>query len=127
VGLLAGASTAIVIATIHFLSGFAFPAVVAYFGLGCVVIGLLHIPLLRTSIPLLRCALNAILVSGFALALVGIDGRGLELNLMTIGLCIFWMFTRAQLSSWDHERIQGCGHECGGKGERPNALKGRLR
>ena len=54
------------------------------------------------------------LVAGFALLLVVVDEIGsLELDLIFIGLCVFWMFTRIQLSSWDHERIcSGCGYRC---------------
>jgi hypothetical protein len=113
IGLLLGASTALILSTLHFVLGFTYPWA-AFIGLGCVVLGLIHIPLLRTGVPLLRTAFNAALVASFALVLVGVDEIGsLELDLIVIGLCVFWMFTRIQLSSWDHERIcRGCGYRC---------------
>lgn len=114
VGLLLGASTALVIATHHFVFGFTYPSRVAFVGLGCVALGLLQMPLLRTSVPSLRSAFNAALVAGFVLVLVGVDEIGsIQFDLVVVGLCVFWMFTRIQLSSWDHERIcRSCGYKC---------------
>ena len=114
VGLLIGASTALVVATLYFVFGFTYPPAAAFIGLGCVALGLLHVPLLRTGIPLLRSALNVGLVMGFALVLSAADKVGsLELDLVVIGMCVFWMFTRIQLSSWDHDRIcRSCGYRC---------------
>lgn len=125
-GLLVGASTAVVVATHHFVLGVHYPAVTAFVGLGCVAVGLLHLRLLRAGGPVLRFALNAALVMGFALVLVGVDSvRGPGFDLVVIGLCVFWMFTRIQLSSWDHERIcYSCGYRCE-KGA--TALRGRSR
>jgi hypothetical protein len=32
---------------------------------------------------------------------------------MAIGFCVFWIYTRIMLSSWDHDRIcRRCGHSC---------------
>jgi len=114
VGLLLGASTAIVLATLHFVYGFTYPPAAASLGLCLVALGLLHVPLLRISIPLLRSALNAGLVAGFALALATADEvGGSGLDLIVIGMCVFWMFTRIQLSSWDHEKVcLNCGYRC---------------
>ena len=125
IGLLLGASTALILSTLHFFSGFTYPWATSFVGLGCVVLGLLHIPLLRTSILILRTAFNLALVAGFALLLVGVDEIGsLELDLIAIGLCVFWMFTRIQLSSWDHERIcRGCGYRCVERGSMVLSLR----
>ena len=116
-GLLLGASTALVITTLHLVFRFTPPPVAAYIGLCCVVLSLFHIPLRITGIPLLRSIFNAVLVMGFSLVLIGVDNLGnFEFNLVVIGLCVFWMFTRIQLSNWDHERIcRVCGFRCEGK------------
>lgn len=113
-GLLIGASTAIVMATLHFVYGFTYPPMAAPLGLCLVAIGLLHVPLLRTNIPLLRFTLNAGLVAGFALTLTKADMvGGSGLGLIVIGMCIIWILTRIQLSSWDHDKICiNCGYKC---------------
>ena len=116
IGLLIGASMAFVIATLYFLFGFVYPSPVAFIGMACVAIGLLAVPLPRAGASPLWIAFNAALVVGFALILSAVDQvNGLKLDLFIIGMCIFWMFTRIQLSRWNHTRICrscGCRIEC---------------
>ncbi|KON31465.1 hypothetical protein AC482_00640 [miscellaneous Crenarchaeota group-15 archaeon DG-45] len=123
VGLLAGAASALVGATLHFVYGFTYPPPAPYIGLGLVALGLIHVPALRTNRPILRSFLNAGFVTGFALILVGaneVGGPGLAL--MVIGMNIFWMFTRVQLSNWDHEKIcLSCGYRCLAEKRGPDA------
>ena len=113
-GLLLGAFTAIVIASLHFLFDISFPPVTAFIGLGCVVLGLLYIPFQRTDFQLLRSVFNVVLVVGFSLVLTGVDMlSSFEFELVVIGLCVFWMYTRIQMSRWDHDRIcRVCGFRC---------------
>jgi len=113
-GILIGVCTALVITTLHFIFDIPFVAATAYIGLGCVVVGLLFIPFKKKDIPLQHSAFHLALVVGFSLVLVGVDGLGsFEFDLVAIGLCIFWMYTRIQLSRWDHDRICGvCGFKC---------------
>ena len=116
-GLLLGAFIAVIIATHRFVFRFTYPTIAAFAGVGFVVLGLLYLPLLRTSIPVIRSVFNATFVAGFALVPVGADGLGLEFDLIVVGLCVFWMFTRIQLSSWDHRRVcRTCGYRCDGEG-----------
>lgn len=113
-GLFIGASAALVTATMRFVFGFTYHPAAAFIGIGCVVLGLTYAPLLRTDMPILRSIFNVGLVTGFALLLAVADEvGGLELDLLVIGICVFWMFTRIQLSNWEHDRIcRGCGYGC---------------
>jgi len=117
-GLLIGTSMAFVIATLYFLFDFVYPSAVAFIGIVCVALGLLVVPLPRSGASSLWIAFNAALVVGFALILSGVDQvSGLNLELFVIGMCVFWMFTRIQLSSWNHGKIcRSCsyGNECKG-------------
>jgi len=113
-GLLLGAFMAPVIATIYFVFGYPFPPLAGSIGLVLVVLGLLYLPLVSTGVPLLRSGLNTVFVMGFALVLIGVDKvGGFKFDLIAIGLFVFWMFTRIQLSRWDHGRIcRSCGYRC---------------
>jgi hypothetical protein len=67
------------------------------------------------SPPVLRTALNAFLVTGFALVYLGLTSAQ-GLGLMGISLGIFWMYTRIRLSRWSHERLyDGCDEPCNEK------------
>jgi hypothetical protein len=46
--------------------------------------------------------------------LIGIEGnRSTISELVTIGLFIFWTFTRIEISNWDHKRTcHDCGYRC---------------
>ncbi len=114
IGLLIGAVSAFIVATVNFVYNYSFSPVVGYIGLGCIILGLLYIPLLRPRTPVLRSAYNALFVLGFALLLVTVDGIGdLGFDLVVIGLCVFWMFTRIQLSRWSYDIMCGsCDEIC---------------
>lgn len=113
-GLFIGAVTALSSATMYFVYNYRLPTISGYIGLGCVILGLLYIPLLKTRIPILRSAYNALFVFGFALVLVMVDGVGnLSFDLVVIGLCVLWMFTRIQLSRWSYDALcGGCDEIC---------------
>ncbi len=117
-GILIGVCTALVITTLHFIFDVTFPSATAYIGLICVVAGLLFIPLKKTDTPLLHSGFHLALVAGFSLVIVVVDGLGsFEYDLLVLSLCIFWMYTRIQLSKWDHGRIcEVCGFKCEEKG-----------
>jgi len=114
IGLLLGAFTAIFLATHHFVFRITYTISASLVGLGFVVLGLLYIPFLKTFSPILRSLFNWAFVMGFALLLVGIDEIGsLEYDLIVVGMCVFWMFTRIQMSRWDHGRVcLACGYRC---------------
>jgi hypothetical protein len=113
-GLLIGALAAVSVATLHFIYGWNPGRVFGYAGLVCVVLGLLYIPLWIAHGPILRTLINALFVLGFALTLSSVDGSGSSaFDLVVIGLCVFWMFTRIQLSRWSHDNVcDECGEEC---------------
>jgi len=64
---------------------------------------------------LARSMLNAGFVLGAFLILMGIDesAASLLVDLFTIVLIVFWLFTRILLSKWDHWRIcRACSIPC---------------
>jgi hypothetical protein len=114
VGLLLGAITAIFLATHHFIYRITYTMSASLIGLGFIILGLLYIPFLKTFSPVLRSLFNWAFVVGFALLLVGIDKIGiLEYDMIAVGMFVFWMFTRIQMSRWDHGRVcLACGYRC---------------
>jgi len=86
----------------------------AYIGLLVVLLGIIGVSTLRIRVPFLRSFFNWVFVVGFALIVIGIDEIGsLSLDLIAIGFCVFWIYTRIMLSVWDHDRIcRGCGYGC---------------
>jgi 4-hydroxybenzoate polyprenyltransferase len=86
-------------------------------GLVFIIFGLLYIPVMKNLPNVLRTVINAIFVVGFSLALMVVDGIGnTEMALTTIGFFVFWMYTRIQLSQWNHSLIcDGCDEQCPAK------------
>ncbi|TRO48488.1 hypothetical protein E2P65_02775 [Candidatus Bathyarchaeota archaeon] len=113
-GMLAGSLAAIAVATLYFLYGWNPGRAFGYTGLACVVLGLLYIPLRIARGPIQRSLINALFVLGFSLILSTVDASGsAAFDLVVIGISVFWMFTRIQLSSWSYDRIcDECGEEC---------------
>lgn len=113
-GLLIGSVSAVALATLYFVYDHRLPTVSGYFGLVFVILGLLYNIPLEGGPPLLRTALNVLFVIGFALILVSVDGAGdIGVDLFAIGLFVYWMFTRIQISRWRHDRIcRGCDEPC---------------
>lgn len=113
-GLFIGAVTALSVTTLHFSYTYFPHSFSGYIGLGCVVLGLVYALMLKMRMSLLSLAFNALLILGFALILVTVDGLGsLGFDLIVIGLCVFWMLTRIQLSHWSHDVIcGGCDELC---------------
>jgi hypothetical protein len=104
-GLLAGSFIATIITVVQAIQRIPVPPQYGYLGLALVAAGLAYSVILPGSPPVLRSALNALLVTGFALVyLVLTSVRGL--GLMGISLSIFWMYTRIRLSRWSHERLR---------------------
>jgi hypothetical protein len=54
-----------------------------------------------------RLALNSLFVFGAFLCLIGVDqaSQSVAIDLFSVMLIVFWIFTRIQLSQWDHFRI----------------------
>jgi hypothetical protein len=68
-----------------------------------------------------RLALNGLFVLGAFLILAGLDGliESLLIDLFSIVLVAFWIFTRILLSQWDHWRIcRRCSIPCEIRGKR---------
>ena len=114
-GLLAGSFIAIIITVTQAIQSIPVPPQYGYLGLAFVAAGLAYNVMIPGSPPVLRTALNAFLVTGFALVYLGLtSARGL--GLMGISLGIFWMYTRIRLSRWSHERLyDGCDEPCNEK------------
>jgi len=114
-GLLAGSLIAIIITVTQVIQNVPVLPQSGLLGLAFVAAGLAYSVLIPGSPPILRMALNAFLVTGFALVyLVLTNLRGL--GLMGISLSIFWMYTRIRLSRWSHERLcAGCDAPCNEK------------
>ena len=72
-------------------------------GVAFVIVGFLQ---LKFS-GLARLVVNVLFVMGAFLILVGLDGlrESLFVDLFSILLIVFWIFTRILLSEWDHSRI----------------------
>ena len=113
-GLLIGALAAVLVATLHFIYAWVPGRGFGYAGLAFVVLGLLYIPLRIAKRPFPRSLINALFVLGFSLTLSSVSGSGSStLHLVIIGLCVFWMFTRIQLSHWNHDNVcEECREEC---------------
>ena len=117
-GLLIGAIAALAVATLGLVCGITLPPITGYLGLALVLLGLIYNPLLNITTPILRTLINALLVPGFSLILVAADGHGNPgLSLLVIALSVYWMYTRIQLSSLNHEEIcDDCEEPCEKKG-----------
>jgi hypothetical protein len=113
-GLLVGSSISLVISALNLISEIPYPLKVGFLGITLVVIGLLGVPLIKPSLPLIRLVLSAAFVLGFPFILIGIEGnRTITSELVTIGFFIFWMFTRIEISTWGHKRTcHDCGYRC---------------
>ena len=117
-GLLMGAIAAIAVATLGLVYRITLPPQIGYLGLALVLLGLIYNPLLNITTPILRTLINALFVPGFSLILVAADGHGYPgLDLLVIALSVYWMYTRIQLSSLNHDGIcDGCQEPCEKKG-----------
>ena len=117
-GLLIGAIIALAVATLGLVYGITLPPIAGYLGLALVLLGLIYNPLLKITDPILRTLINALFVPGFSLILVAADGQGNPgLDLLVIALSVYWMYTRIQLSSLNHDEIcDGCEAPCDKKG-----------
>ncbi|MEI7826515.1 MAG: hypothetical protein WCI87_01770 [Euryarchaeota archaeon] len=87
------------------------------FSLGAVLIlfGLASYVVANQLEPVRRFSLNALMIVGMLLALVGVDSRAhsLTLNVLFIGFFVFVLFTRINLSQDRHEQICAtCGQTC---------------
>ena len=109
-GLFIGAFISIIGTAFYFFGGqqineMSFPAVVI--GIVGVILGYLQLKFRG----FVRLMLNILFVLGAFLTLVGIDEltQSLSVDLFSIVLIVFWIFTRIMLSHWDHRRI--C-HNC---------------
>lgn len=113
-GMFVGALAAVAVATLHFFFGWNPGRAFGYVGLAFVVLGLLYIPLRIAGGPIQRSLINALFVLGFSLILSTVDVSGsATFDMVVIGLSVFWMFTRIQLSSWSYDKIcDECGEEC---------------
>lgn len=113
-GLLVGAILSIALSTSYFFSTTVYPVYTGYAGLAFVVLGLLYIPLLQNPWTGFRTIINTIFVLGFSLVLFSVDRLGDPVtDLIVIGLCVYWMYTRIQSSRWGHDKIcAGCEEPC---------------
>ena len=113
-GLLIGAILALIVASHHFLGGYAYPAFAGYIGVAFSLVGLIYIPILKPRNPLLRALYNMLFVVGFSLLLVVVDNKGsLTLDLVVIGMSVYWMYSRIQFSTWGHNKVcEECNEKC---------------
>jgi hypothetical protein len=113
-GLLLGGITAIVGAFIYFFIGWHIVTVaftVALIGVIAMVLGFSQLK----SSGFIRLILNIFFVLGAFLILVGIDELigSLFVDFFMEAFIVFWIFTRIQLSQWDHWRIcNNCKFPC---------------
>ncbi len=80
-----------------------------------VVVGIVSYAVTEVQGPARRFFVNAVMVVGMFLALIGADGGGqsLALNVLLIGSCMLALFTRILLSQDRHQRIcQTCEQVC---------------
>jgi hypothetical protein len=113
-GLLIGAVAALAVTALYSYRGSQLPSLVGYVGLLFVSMGLLHVPLLEKEPRPLRVLFNALLVAGFSLVLASVDGLGNPtFDFVVVGLCVYWILTRIQLSRWSHNRVcRECEEPC---------------
>jgi hypothetical protein len=113
-GLLSGGIISILGALVYFLVGWPFvlaPFAVALIGITAVFLGFFQLKFRG----ILRSVLNAFFVFGALLILVGVDelSGGLFVDFLLESFIAFWIFTRIQLSQWDHQRIcKNCEFHC---------------
>ncbi|MGD2142257.1 MAG: hypothetical protein PVH79_02105 [Candidatus Bathyarchaeota archaeon] len=115
IGLFVGALIAVVIASSYLLFGWeGWPIKLGYLGATSVVTVLGLLTFTSVSKPVLRALFNVILVVGFSLIVISVaKNGGLLRGLIAIGLCVFWMSTRIQISQWSHNRVCAiCDEEC---------------
>ena len=113
-GLLLGAVIAIVGACLYFSSGLHIGN--AHFLPLAGGIGVLAGFLQWRFKAYVRLALNSVFVFGAFLSLVGVDqaSQNVAIDLFSVMLIVFWIFTRIQLSQWDHSRTcDSCNSPCG--------------
>jgi hypothetical protein len=113
-GMFLGGAFAAVVAFLYFFSdlllinqGF----VVVAFGVVAMVIGFFEAKFAGFA----RMTLNVLFVLGGFLILAGLDAlrASLYIDLYCLVLTVFWVFTRIQLSQWDHKReCERCGVLC---------------
>jgi hypothetical protein len=121
-GLLFGGTTAIVGAIIYFFIGWHIVTAtftVALIGVIAVVLGLSQ----SKFSGFIRLMLNIFFVLGAFLILVGIDELigSLFADFFMEASIVFWIFTRIQLSQWDHWRIcNDCESPCKVREEKKN-------
>ena len=113
-GLLIGAIIAASISFHHFILEVNYPLITGYVGLIFTSLGLIYIPILKPENPLQRTIYNILFVVGFALTLVVVDNSGSSsYDYLTIGLSLFWMYTRIKFSNWGHNQIcDNCDDPC---------------
>jgi hypothetical protein len=113
-GLLMGAILAIFIGGHHFLWGYNYSLSAGILGIIFTLLGLIYIPVLKPKNPLNRFVYNILFVVGFSLLLAVVDNAGrLSLDLVTVGLCVFWMYSRIQFSQWNHNKTcRECNEKC---------------
>ena len=89
-------------------------AILGILGIIFNLFGLLYIPVLKPKNPLTRAVYNVLFVVGFSLLLAVVDNAGsLSLDLVTVGLCVFWMYSRIQFSQWNHNKTcRECNEKC---------------
>jgi hypothetical protein len=116
-GLFIGATSSLLFSVVYLMYNPTIPWGVGLLGLVFIIFGLLYIPVMKNLPNVLRTVINAIFVVGFSLALMVVDGIGnTEMALTTIGFFVFWMYTRIQLSQWNHSLIcDGCDEQCPAK------------
>ena len=118
IGLLIGSTLALVISMFPLIYRYTSSPITGYIGLVLVFLGLIHSTILKSEPPALRTIINALFVMGFSLTLVSSTKFGnLSQGLLLISLCVYWMYTRIQLSAYRHDTICGsCEKPCDKKG-----------
>ena len=112
-GLLLGATMALVGAFFYFsgLLRIMNPQFLSFVGIIAVLLGFLQ----SKFRGYLRLISNSIFVLGALFCLVGVDqvSQSLANDLFTVMLIVFWIFTRIELSRWDHSRTcDNCEARC---------------
>jgi hypothetical protein len=113
-GLLLGAIMALVGTVLYFFGGWH----IGEFGISAVLIGVVWMVLGFFQLKFrsfVRLMLNVFFVLGGFLIMVGIDAlvESLFVDLFLVALIVFWIFTRIELSRWDHWKIcSNCESQC---------------